>query len=174
MKPSLPSKDVGASAGPGGSSDLVVVRRHLRFGWWSLLFFLTVGLILEGLHGFKVAAYLKTSMETRRVMWTLAHAHGTMLALVHLGFAFTIRTFPEQNVKAREWASAFLRAATLLIPAGFALGGMFIYAGDPGLGILLVPLGALLLFAAVFMTAHHVTRSAVQPDSAGSKGSRRP
>jgi hypothetical protein len=39
------------------------------------------------------------------------------------------------------------------MPAGFFLGGVFVYAGDPGLGILLVPVGGILLFAAVFMTA---------------------
>lgn len=51
-------------------------RRHLRFGWWSLLFFLTFGLGLETLHGLKVGWYLDVENETRRLMWTLAHAHG--------------------------------------------------------------------------------------------------
>ena len=51
-------------------------RRHVRFGWWSLLLFTTFGLILEVFHGFKVRAYLDLSTETRRLMWTLAHAHG--------------------------------------------------------------------------------------------------
>src|SRR5688572_24062207 len=65
----------------------MVVRRHLRFGWFSLLVFLTLGLMLEALHGFKVQAYLNVMNETRRLMWTLAHAHGAMLGLAHLGFA---------------------------------------------------------------------------------------
>jgi hypothetical protein len=47
-------------------------------------------------------------------------------------------------------------AASLLIPGGFFLGGVVIYAGDPGLGIVLVPVGALLLFTAVFLTARGV------------------
>ena len=38
---------------------------------------------------------------------------------------------------------------TLLL--GFFLGGLFVHAGDPGLGILLVPVGAALLFAAVWL-----------------------
>jgi len=46
-----------------------------------------------------------------------------------------------------------LRGATCLMPAGFFLGGLFIYSGDPGLGILLVPAGGLLLVVAVFLTA---------------------
>ena len=57
-------------------------RRHIRFGWWSLLVFASAGLVLESLHGFKVRAYLDTSNETRRLMWTLAHAHGTLLVPV--------------------------------------------------------------------------------------------
>ena len=46
-----------------------------------------------------------------------------------------------------------LRAATLLMPAGFFLGGVTVYSGDPGLGIVLVPVGGLLLFVAVLLTA---------------------
>ena len=30
----------------------VLTKRHLRFGWWALLLFLTLGLGLEALHGF--------------------------------------------------------------------------------------------------------------------------
>ena len=46
-------------------------------------------------------------------------------------------------------------AAGLILPMGFFLGGSFIYAGDPGLGILLVPLGAIFLLIAVLLTALH-------------------
>src|SRR4030095_671769 len=67
-----------------------LVRRHLQFGWWSLLIFLTLGLTLEALHGFKESIYLNVSNEMRRLMWTLAHAHGTLLALVHIAFAVTL------------------------------------------------------------------------------------
>jgi hypothetical protein len=131
----------------------VLTKRHLRFGWWALLLFLTLGLGLEALHGFKVGLYLNVSNETRRLMWTLAHAHGTLLALVNLGFAFTVRLIPEWTARERGIASVCLRGATYLLPAGFFLGGTFIYSGDPGLGILLVPAGGLLLLAAAFLTA---------------------
>jgi hypothetical protein len=130
-----------------------VARRHLRFGWWTLLVFLTLGLALETLHGFKVGAYLKVSNETRRLMWTLAHAHGTLLALVNLGFVSMVRLSPDWPSRQRAVASACLRGATLLMPAGFFLGGLFIYSGDPGLGILLVPVGGILLFVGVLLTA---------------------
>ena len=57
--------------------------RNLRFGWWSLLVFLCVGAVLEALHGFKIGWYVDVGNETRRLMFTLAHAHGTLLALVN-------------------------------------------------------------------------------------------
>jgi hypothetical protein len=118
-----------------------------------LLIFLTGGLALEALHGFKIEAYLKVTNETRRLMWTLSHAHGTLLGLVNLAFAATLRAIPAWPESNRRFASSALIAATVLIPAGFFLGGLFIYAGDPGLGILLVPVGGILLFAAVLWTA---------------------
>ena len=135
------------------SDPMLLTNRHLRFGWWTLLVFLTLGLVLEGLHGFKIGFYLNVTNETRRLMWTLAHAHGTLLALVNLGFAFTIRLLPEWSARQRGLASVCLRAATLLMPAGFFLGGTVIYSGDPGLGIILLPVGGLLLLVAVFLTA---------------------
>jgi hypothetical protein len=137
------------SLSPGSS---LIERRHLRFGWWALLVFLTLGLALETLHGFKVEAYLRVSNETRRLMWTLAHAHGTLLALVNIAFAVSLGFFPAWAERKRTFASVSLLAATVLMPAGFFLGGTFIYGGDPGLGILLVPVGGILLFAAVLLT----------------------
>jgi len=57
-----------------------------------------------------------------------------------------------------EWTiisnrSTSLLAASLLLPVGFFLGGVTYYEGDPGLGILLVPPGAVLLIAALFLIA---------------------
>ncbi len=129
------------------------VGRHLRIGWWSLLVFLTLGIVLEALHGFKVGWYLDTMNTTRRLMFTLAHAHGVLLSLVHIGFAFTLRSVPKWRGQGTGVASSALTAAAVLIPGGFLLGGIWIYDGDPGLGILLVPVGAICLFAAVFLTA---------------------
>ena len=129
------------------------VRSHLRFGWWSLLVFLTLGIVLEAMHGFKVGWYVNVSTQTRRLLFTLAHAHGTLLALVHIAFAFTVANLPGWGGLARKLASACLTAASLLLPGGFFLGGLIIYHGDPGLGILLVPLGALMLFVSVLVAA---------------------
>ena len=130
-----------------------IVHRHLRFGWWSLLCFLSLGIALEAMHGFKLGYYLDTNNETRRLMWTLAHTHGTLLSIIHLVFAATLRLLPQENPKLQRFASPCLCGASILMPGGFFLGGLVFYGGDPGLGVLLLPVGALLLLLAVSQTA---------------------
>jgi hypothetical protein len=146
------------------------VRRHLRFGWVSLLVFATLGFLLEALHGFKVRGYVGAASETRRLMWTLAHAHGTLLSVLHIVFALTLRGIPEFRPERPELASRLLCFASVVLPAGFFLGGVQFYAGDPGLGILLVPVGAALLLIAVFLIA----RGAWTPARPGEKGQKSP
>ena len=139
-------------------SDLIAreARRHLIFGWWALLTFLALGLVLEALHGFKIGFYLDVDHSTRRLMWTLAHAHGTLLALVNLAFAFTVERV-RWTAGVLRLASRCLFAATSLMPLGFFLGGIDIRGGDPGLGIGLVALGGLLLLVGVLAAARGVT-----------------
>jgi hypothetical protein len=110
-------------------------HRHVRFGWWSLLVFATLGLVLESLHGFKVRAYLDVSNETRRLVWTLAHAHGTLLAMLNIVYGLSVRVVPELTAKRQSIVSPALIAATVLMPAAFFLGGIAFYSGDPGVGI---------------------------------------
>ena len=137
-----------------GSSRLADTSRlHLQVGWWSLLLFLTLGLILETLHGFKVGFYLDVSNSTRRLMWTLAHAHGTLFSILNLLFAMSIRLTPDWKASSRTLASRCLLGALVLLPLGFFLGGVFIYGGDPGIGVILVPPGSLLLFISVLLIA---------------------
>ena len=133
---------------PQQSMD-VYVRRHLRFGWCALLIFATLGMVLEGLHGFKVGWYLNVSNETRRLLWTLTHAHGALLALVNMAFGISVALLPERRTRRRAAASRCLLAASVAIPLGFFLGGLLPYAGDPSLGILLVPIGGVLLGIAI-------------------------
>lgn len=121
--------------------------RHLRFGWWSLFVYLALGVVLETLHGFKVAWYLNVDVEMRRLMFTLAHAHGTLLALVNIAAGLTLRTV--KGFELSKGASHALVWGASLLPAGFFLGGLVIHDGDPGLGVLLVPIGALLLLYGV-------------------------
>jgi len=130
-------------------------RRHLRFGWYALLGFLTLGAFLEGLHGFKAGFYLDVSQETRRLMWRLAHAHGTLLALVNIAFALSLEALTDKHFGRLRFASACLLVGGLLVPLGFFAGGLFARNGDPELFVMLVPIGALLLFLGVL----HVARS---------------
>jgi hypothetical protein len=133
-------------------------RRHLVVAWWTLLLFVVMGSVLEALHGFKVPWYVSPSTETRRLMWTLSHAHGTLMGLINLGFAATLGLLPEWSPRLPR-ASSLLLLATALIPAGFFLGGARIYAGDPGIGVVLVPLGALALIVAITLVALICRRS---------------
>ena len=150
--------------------DAVYVQRHLRVGWWSFLLFATFGLFLESLHGFKVRAYLDVSNETRRMMWTLAHAHGALLGLVNVLVGLSIRILPDVGHARRRLVSAALLAATVLVPGGFFLGGVVFYAGDPGLGVLILPIGAVSLLVAAFLLARDagsVSSAAAEQSRAG-------
>jgi hypothetical protein len=148
-KPQSQPRPAGATA---PEQPAATIRHHLKVGWWALLLFLTLGILLEALHAFKIGYYMNTTNQTRRFLWTLAHAHGTLLALINLAFAATLPLLA-LTPKKRKVASMLLTSATLLIPAGFFLGGVVFYAGDPGLGILLLPLGSLFLLVAVYLAA---------------------
>jgi hypothetical protein len=123
-----------------------------RFGWWSLLVWLGLGLVLEAMHGFKVGWYLDVGNDGRRLQLTLAHVHGTLVALVNLAFAANARP-TEATLPALRSASWLLRWAAVLMPVGFLFGGVFQMGGDPGFAIVLVPVGGLMLLAGVFLTA---------------------
>lgn len=138
-------------------ADPLLVARHLRFGWWSLAFFATLGFVLELLHGFKIGFYLDLANETRRLMWTLAHAHGTLLSLLHLMFALTARVADVPTSRLGQ-SSMALTSASVLLPGGFFLGGVQFYAGDPGIGVALVPVGAALAIYAAVATARAMGR----------------
>jgi len=133
-----------------------LVTRHLRLGWGMFFFFLVAGAVLEALHGFKVGWYVGGAAETRRLLWTLAHAHGTLFGLAHVALAATIKLAPDARWSGLE--SHAFTAGSLMVPLGFFLGGVRIYDGDPGLGVLLVPPGVLLLAFASLVVALRVRR----------------
>lgn len=157
-------KNIRSPQNRADRADSDCSRLHLRFGWWSLLAFLTLGFVLESLHALKIGWYLSVANETRRLMWTLAHAHGTLLALVNVAFGLTIQLRPTGG-RRYDWASRFLLAASLLLPMGFFLGGIFVYGGDPGLGALLVPVGSISLFIAVYLIARSAGSQTARPVS---------
>jgi hypothetical protein len=125
------------------------VKKTLVTGWVLLAVSLPFGVMLEALHGFKVQAYLAS--DTRRELWRLAHAHGTMLGIVCLVFA----ALAERHVAEASRVSIGRQLAwgAVLMPLGFFLGGILNSEGDPSLGIALVPAGAVLLLVALVRAA---------------------
>jgi len=163
---------------PDSTTDLEAakyVRLHTNFGWWSLLLFVSLGIALEALHGFKVSWYLDVGEETRRLLWRLAHAHGAFLGLVHIAFAVTATDRFGVRPAWRLIASRCLIGASVALPGGFFLGGATTYDGDPGLGIVLLPLGAGMLWVAVLLTAlaRPVARSAAKAKASNPRRKRR-
>jgi hypothetical protein len=115
---------------------------NLRAGLWALFAFASVGLVLEGLHAFKLGLYLDVGNETRRLLWRLAHAHGALLGLLNVCFALAARQFPRLD---ERLVARCLLLALLLMPAGFGLGGAFARGGDPGASVGLAAAGGLAL-----------------------------
>ncbi|HEX7516564.1 MAG TPA: hypothetical protein VF345_04685 [Chthoniobacterales bacterium] len=120
----------------------------IRQGWISLAAWIAFGIFIEGLIGFRTPALLDDSV--RRDMFRLAHAHGTLLNLVLIAAAICARL---ELVRIGRIASLGLRSSVVLLPVGFLLGGLWHFKDDPGLGIFLVPVGALLLLATALQLA---------------------
>lgn len=131
-----------------------IIARHLLFGWGLAATFIVLGLALELLHGFKIQWYLAMANETRRLLWTLAHAHGVLLGLLNVAYALSLRGFPVRGSR-QDLVSALLMGGSLCLPAGFLLGGIVVHGGDPNLFIALSPIGGCLLVAALPMVAYN-------------------
>ena len=101
---------------------------------------MTLGLALEGLLGFKTPAYLQDPL--RRELFRLAHAHLTLLGMLAAVCALGLGRW---RVNVTTSVSRALLAGALLMPLGFFSGGVRHPEGDPGPGIWLVPIGALLV-----------------------------
>jgi hypothetical protein len=138
-----------------------LARRHERIGWYGLALFLGLGLLLESMHGLKVGFYLENPI--RREQWTLAHAHGTLVAVIHLIFGIAVRDRIRRSLKQLTLVSRLLNLAIILLPGGFFLGGIGFTETDPGAGIWLVPLGGLLLLIAVLLAAQTVSEPESNP-----------
>lgn len=123
----------------------------LRQGWISLAIWIAFGILIEGFIGFRTPALLDDSV--RRELFRLAHAHGTLLSLVLITAAICARL---ELIVFGKMSSLCLRLAALLLPLGFFVGGLWHFKDDPGLGIILVPLGAVLLLATALQLAWSV------------------
>lgn len=124
-----------------------------RQGWLGFALWMTFGLVLEGLLGYKIPAYLADPQ--RRELFRLAHAHGTLLSLLLVLAALWIErghSVPHRAI------CILLRVGSVLLPVGFLLAGVWHFESDPGFAIWLVPLGAVLIIFAVialFLSARH-------------------
>jgi hypothetical protein len=132
--------------------------RTLRSGWRTLLVFVLLGFALEALHGFKVGWYLDLDNETRRMLWRLAHAHGALLSVLTIAYALGVAAFPGTPPARVRLVAKLLLTATIALPGGFFLGGLVVHGGDPGLGIVLAPLGAVALVAGVWLAGGSASR----------------
>ena len=114
----------------------------LRQGWISLALWIAFGILLEGFNAFRSPAYLDDA--TRRDLFRLAHAHGTLLNMVLLLAAICVRL---DLIRIGRMTSLGLRSSVVLLPAGFLFGGLWRFKDEPGIAIFLVPIGAVLLLA---------------------------
>src|SRR3954471_3442099 len=97
----------------------VLRQRHLRLGWRMLAFFSLLGLVLETLNGFKIPWYVNAATETRRLMLTLAHAHGTLLGLINIAFGVSLPHMSEgMSRRAMTVASTGLSVGGVMLPLG--------------------------------------------------------
>lgn len=124
--------------------------RLLRQGWASIALWMSVGLLLEGLLGYKIPAYLNDPQ--RRELFRLGHTHGTLLGILLVIAALVL----ERGAQVPKAARTALRTGAVLMPAGFFISGIWHSESDPGLAIWLVPPGALLvIYAAIAFTLAH-------------------
>ncbi|MCC5021629.1 MAG: hypothetical protein J6386_01915 [Candidatus Synoicihabitans palmerolidicus] len=147
----MKKKTVSTISVLAGTHGPVIFKRDdgglVAFGWWALLAYLSCSIVLEALHGFKVGWYLDVGNETRRLMLTLGHAHGSLLALVTVMAGVVVREATAKTMpRGIGWC---IKGATCLLPAGFLLAGLGVRGGDPGPADFLVPVGAGLLLVGV-------------------------
>jgi hypothetical protein len=141
----LPTSEANAGdasnvAATGNPVHSTLVSSLLRQAWFSLAFWMSFGLLLEGLIGYRIPDYL--SDPQRRELLRLAHAHGGVLSLVLLASALGIGYGRTQPARMTVLA---LRIGVVVMPLAFLAAGIWHYANDPGLAIWLVPPAALLV-----------------------------
>lgn len=147
--PARNDRDGGVAAAGGVTTVDPAIRSTLRTGWLLLAVSLPFGLTLEAFHAWKAPLYVGS--ETRREMWRLAHAHGTLLGVVCLVFSALADAHVAAGIRAS--VARQLRWGALLMPVGFLSGGILNSESDPSLGVLLAPVGAALLVAALLRMA---------------------
>ena len=126
------------------TDDLEQARRAARKHGFGLLFASAcLGFLLEAAHALKLSAYLDVPLRRELLVW--AHAHGVGLSLVLLAYA-ACGAVDHKSASAERT----LALGCVLMPVGFLLGSLNLHESDPGLGIALVPIGALCVLYALF------------------------
>lgn len=122
-----------------------------RQAWFGVAFWMTFGLLIEGLIAFRSPAYLQDPV--RRELFRLAHAHGALLSVLLLVAVLYV----ERKIAGPpKIGLLLLRIGVVVMPIGFLLGGIWHYESDPGIGIFLAPLGGVLVIFGVIATAFSV------------------
>jgi hypothetical protein len=120
---------------------------------------MSVGLLLEGLLGYKIPAYLNDPQ--RRELFRLAHTHGAFLGLVLVAAALCTERYGRHTPRIARMA---LKTGSILMPAGFLLAGIWHPEGDPGPAIWIVPPAALMLIFGIIAIALTFFRKPAQKD----------
>jgi len=133
------------------------VLLHLRWGWWLLAVFGLLGMLLDSFHGFQQTFYLADDVPFRRPLWMSAHVSGVVLGIVNISFAASLDRFSASGV-VRVRSSLGLIAASVAMPSGLFLAGLFLHDDRPGTGLLLFYMGALLLVSSLALMARAWTK----------------
>jgi len=125
-------------------------RRTRSVGWWSLLCWASLGLLLEAGHALKLRWLLDDPLRREWLRW--GHAHGVGLSLVLLAYAAAGGgTGPTRGTR------RYLLVGAWLLPLGFSLGALWHYEADPGPAIVLTPVGAVALWIGLWRAAREVS-----------------
>src|SRR5690349_17838069 len=107
------SKPKTNAAPAKAAAPLGLADRLLRQGWASVAVWMSVGLLLEGLLGYKIPAYLNDPQ--RRELFRLAHTHGTLLGILLIAAALVLA----RGANVPALAATALRVGAVLMPVGF-------------------------------------------------------
>jgi hypothetical protein len=122
------------------NSKSVALHGLLFQAWLSIAVWMSFGLLLEGMIGYRIPAYLND--EIRRELFRLAHTHGALLNVILLLAGLGINA---GLVAPSKIALLILRVGVIAMPLGFLLGGVWHTESEPGLGVWLAPLGGLMV-----------------------------
>ncbi len=139
-------------------------QRHLRLSLGLTALFLAMGLWLEAMIGLRMTGWVDDPL--RREFLRLGHAHGGILGVLNLGLGLAL----ERLATPELWAGLIRRAAwtgALLVGVGFVAGGLMHGPTDPGLPVLVVPAGALMLVGSLVAAA--LVRPGDRPPGVGDR-----